>query len=565
MAIRTRVARGGVLPEAAGAFLLGMLLAVLTRRPQDLSTTVPLDAGDPVLQTWVLAWPAHALRNGLPLFDANAFAPLQNSFAFTDLMLGYLPLGLVGQGPEAAVVRYNVALLIATALAFAGTWLLVRQLGLGRAAALVAAVFFAVNPWRVSQLGHLQVLSTGGIPLALAMLARGHGLGLRAGRGPVRPGWALAGWATATWQVSIGFGIGIQLAYLLGILTAVAGVRALLTVRRGGGWPSRGLLAADGAGLVLFLGVSAVLALPYFAVVEDHPSSRRSVADLELFSPTASSLLTAPPESLLWGRVTEDRRQDVIAVNEKELLPGAVVVVLAVAGLWPGAWSRRRVVLLTGSVVVLTVFALGTNGPAGGRFSYLLLFDHAPGWQGIRTPGRLVTLAWLGLALLAAHGVTVLRRAAWPRPTPGERPAALALGLGLSALVLLEGLDTAALAPVPPAPSVRLADLPGPVMVLPSESGTDQHVMRWSTDGFPKIVNGISGFTPQLTEDLRSAASLLPAPEALQRLRGAGVRTLVVLPQSLPGTRYEGLDAGVLAALPGVTVEQRADALVVTI
>ncbi|MCW2613418.1 MAG: hypothetical protein JWN08_412, partial [Frankiales bacterium] len=390
LATRARALSAGPALEAAAVLVLGLLLAVLTRRPGDLRTTVPLDVGDPVLQSWVLAWPAHALTSGTPLFDANPFAPLGNSYAFTDLMLGYLPFGLVGDGPQAALVRYNVVLLLATALAFLGMWLLVRQLGLGRAAALVAAVAFAVNPWRVSQLGHLQVLSTAGFPLALAMLARGHGVHLRTGRGPVRPWWALAGWATATWQVSIGFGIGIQLSYLLAICTAVAAVRALLVVRREGRWPARGLLAANGAGLVLFLGVSGALAVPYFQVVEDHPQSRRSVADLELFSPTAASLVTAPPESWLWGRLTEDRRQDVVAVNEKELLPGVVVVVLAVAGLWPGVWSRRRVVVLGGSVAVLTAFALGTNGPLGGEL-YLQLYEHAPGWQGVRTPGRLVT------------------------------------------------------------------------------------------------------------------------------------------------------------------------------
>ena len=110
--------------------------------------------------------------------------------------------------------------------------MLVRQLGLGRTAGLVAATAWAFSPWRVSQLNHLQILSSGGIPLALAMLARGHGVHLRTGAGPVRPGWALAGWATATWQVSIGFGLGLQLGYLLAVCTAVAAVRALRAVRR---------------------------------------------------------------------------------------------------------------------------------------------------------------------------------------------------------------------------------------------------------------------------------------------------------------------------------------------
>lgn len=552
-------------PETAGALLLGLLVAVLTRRPEHLSTRVPLDAGDPVLVSWVLAWPAHALRTGQDLFDGNPFAPLRDSYAFTDLLLGYLPFGLVGSGPQAAVVRYNVVLLVATALAFTGAWVLVRQLGLGRAPALVAAVAFAVNPWRVSQLGHLQVLSTAGIPLALAMLARGHGLRLRAGRARVRPGWVLAGWATATWQVSLGFGVGIQLIYLLAVLTAVAVVRGLHAALTGAHRPARRLLAAHGAGLVLFLGTSAALAVPYFQVVHDHPNSRRTAADLEKFSPTVASLVTAPAESLVWGRLSEQRRRDVVAVNEKELFPGLAVVGLAVVGLGRGVWSRRRIVLLVGTVVVVTAFALGTNGPLGGEL-YLQLFEHAPGWQGVRTPGRLVTTGWLALVLLAAHGVSVLQRATGLGPTASRRPAALALGAGLAALVLLEGLDTAGLAVVPPAPpGVRLADLPAPVMVLPSDGRHDQRIMNWSTDGFPRVVNGVSGFTPTVTDELRAAAAALPAPAALQMLRDDGVRSLVLLPGQLAGTPYAAIDLGALAAAPGVTVERRGETVVVTL
>lgn len=540
---------------------LGLLLAVLARRPQDLATTVPGDARDPVLLSWVLAWPGHALRTGEDLWDGNVFAPLPNALAFTDAMLGYAPLGLVGSGPGAALVRYNVVLLLVSALAFAGTWVLVRQLGLGRTAALLAATAFAFSPWRVSQLNHLQVLSSGAIPLALAMLARGHGLRLRAGTGPVRPGWAFAGWAVATWHISIGFGLGMQLAYVLALCTAVAAVRALLAVRRGDGLPPRRLLVADGAGMVLLLAVSGLLALPYLEAVEDHPNARRSVAEVASYSPTAASLVTAPGDSWAWGDYTEGRREGVSAINEKALFPGLVVTALAAVGLLPGAWSWRRRVALAGTVVVVTAFAMGTHGPGGGRYAYLLLYDHLPGWQGVRTPSRLVTTAWLGLALLAANGVAVLRSAALR--SPRDHAATVAVALGLSSLVFLEGLDRARPTPVPPPPSVALRDLPQPLMVLPSEDQFDQQVMRWSTGGFPRVVNGISGFEPRLQAELRDAASRLPEVQALEQLRAAGVASLLLLPEQMKGSRYERIDLPGLEALPGVELQQHPDAVVV--
>ncbi len=559
---RQSVRRVGPAAEALLALLGGVLIAVLTRRPQDLAATVAgADARDPVLVSWILAWPAHALRSGRSVWDANIFAPTANSLAFSDSLLGYVPFGLIGDGPAAAIVRYNVVQLFALALAFAGVWVLVRQLGLGRTAALVAAVAFAVNPWRVSQLNHLQVLSSGGIPLALAMLARGHGVGRRTG-GPVRPGWAVAGWATAAWHMSIGPGLGLQLAYVLALCTAVAAARALLAAQRGRGWPASRLLLADGVGLVLFLAVGGALALPYLQAVEDQPQARRSVAELTFYSPTPAALITAPPDSWLWGEPSQDRRAGVVAVNEKELFPGLLVTVLAGAGLaLAGPWSRRRTVLLAGAVVVLVLCALGTAGPAGGRWSYLLVYEHLPGYQGVRTPSRLVTTAWLGLALLAAHGVAVLTRLL-PAPAVAAR---LALAVGLTAVVLLEGVDTAPASPVRPVPGLRLAELPGLVMVLPSEDSVDQDVMRWSTDGFPRVVNGVSGFTPTDQARLRLAASRLPAPEAVEELRASGVRTLVLLSGLVPRSRYQGADPASLARLPGVTVEQRGDVAVVRI
>ena len=87
--------------------------------------------------------------------------------------------------------------------------------------------------------------------------------------------------------------------------------------------------------------------------------------------------------------------------------------------------------------------------------------------------------------------------------------------------------------------------------------------MRWSTDGFPRVVNGVSGFVPEQLASLREAAARLPALDALDQLRQAGVASLLLLPAALPGTRYERIDLNALSGMPGVIVEQRGDAVVV--
>src|SRR5690606_32749392 len=115
--------------------------------------------------------------------------------------------------------------------------------------AAVAGLALGYAPWRLTQISHLHVISSGGILLSLAMLARGHGLSLRGGRRPPRVGWIAAGWLTAAWQMTIGFGIGLSFAYvLLGVCVLVA----VLWWRRGRPRLPRRVLAANLAGGLVF-------------------------------------------------------------------------------------------------------------------------------------------------------------------------------------------------------------------------------------------------------------------------------------------------------------------------
>ena len=173
-----------------------------------LGTDIPLDLGDPLPQSWQVAWDGHALATQpLDFFQSNQFWPLRDSLAFSDALIGYTPAGLIGSGPHAAVVRYDLLFLFAFALAFLGAYLLARELGAPPWAAAVAGAAFACAPWRLEQGGHLHVLSSGGIPLTLFLLLRGWRR--------ERAGLIVGGFAVASWQMALGFSLGLQLGYLL--------------------------------------------------------------------------------------------------------------------------------------------------------------------------------------------------------------------------------------------------------------------------------------------------------------------------------------------------------------
>ncbi|SCL38853.1 hypothetical protein GA0074692_5156 [Micromonospora pallida] len=528
-----------------GSLVLAVLLTWPTLRYP--LYTIPQDYYDPALQAWQVAWSGHILlTDPAQLWQANTFYPESWSFAFSDTLLGYAPAGMIGTGPEAALLRYNILFVLAHALATLGAYALARQLGAGRIGAAVAGVSFAYAPWLLSQAGHLHVISNGGIPLALAMLARGHGWSLRYGYRPRRrhAGWALAGWLVAAWQLSLGFGIGLPFAYVLGGIVLVATLTWYLRrywirpVKHPFGWR---LLVTDVVGGLVFAATGALLAIPYFIVAERHPNARRSIGDLDIYSPPASGFLTAPAESRIWGGLHEGARGALTQVPEMTLLPGFVLYALALGGLFFSVWRLRHRLLLLAGVLVSMVLSMGTQF-FDGTFSYVLLFEHLPGWDGIRTPGRLTIWTTLLLGLLAAGTLTAfamrVREIAAQRVPPWPGPWLRTATLLPLLLVIVEGLN-ATPHPVVPAQPAAMRSVTGPVLVLPSGMSLDQPAMLWSTSRFQDLVNGGSGFTPLKLTETREATQTFPDPTSVDYLRRLGVRTVVVPRGHVAGTPLE--------------------------
>ncbi|MEE6262277.1 hypothetical protein V1633_27715 [Plantactinospora sonchi] len=596
------------------AVLGGLLLAVVLTWPtlRDLTRTIPQDIGDPTLQAWQIAWGGHALlHDPLQLWHSNTFYPEPYTYAYSDTLLGYAPAGMIGEGPVAAVVRYNILYVLVHALAFVGAYALVRQLGAARIGAAVAGVAFAYAPWRLAQAGHLHVLSIGGIALALAMLARGHGWSLRYGYRPerARPGWAFTGWLVAAWQITLGFGIGLPFGYVLALICLVAAACFLWSWWRRGRRPvfGRKLLAADLAGGGAFLGITLFMVMPYLEVVARHPAGRRTLEQVEMFSPPWRGFLTAPTENWLWGERHAAARETLSFVGEMTLLPGVVLIGLAFAGLFYSAWRVRHRVLLALGVLVSVALASGTTFGGDGNPGYATLVLHVPGWDAIRTSGRLVLWTTLLLGILAAGALTALTRQPEPArdvpgpdgsPDPGRAPAGppepvlanraavpTAAGPGVVAaapaapvlrsaiypvapgeedgarrpargdrggvrllarlvalvplaLVVVEGVNMTPHAPVIPQP-VAMHGAEGPMLVLPANGTLEFSVMLWSTDGFPRIVNGLAAFTPESQARTHAMTTTFPDQASVGYLRDLGVRTVVVLPEYLPGTPWQ--------------------------
>jgi hypothetical protein len=340
------------------------------------------------------------------------------------------------------------------------------------------------------------------------------------------------GSAVATWQLTLGFTHGIPFAYLLGILGLVALVRWLRTGR-----PSlrRSVVVATVAGAALFAGTAALQVQPYLDVSREF-GARFSEIEVAALSPLPQSFVVAPRGSAVWGDLTEPLR-GTIRTDEQAIFIGACALLLALLGLSSGAFERRIRAAIVVGVVVSAALSLGTHVAVGALrylFPYRLLHEVAPGWDALRTPGRLVVFTTLGVALLAGAGADRLARTVRAR-LPGD--LASAMTAVLLAVVAIEGASTFDYPGVPPVPREQL-DAPAPQLHLPMVD-RDALYLMWSTEGYPDLVNGLSVFRVPAAERLRAATATFPDAATIELLRRVGVRSVIVHRTLAIGTPLE--------------------------
>lgn len=530
-------ARGGVALVAPGF----LALAVVKTWPLALhfGTRVPSDLGDPLLNAWILAWDVHALATDpLHLFDANMAYPLTNTLAFSEHLVGVLPLFapvyLVTGNPVAGA---NAVFVLSFALCALSAFGLCRYWTRSFWPAVVAGALVGFAPPRFAQISHLQLLSFFWAPLALMFLDRF----LRA------PRWrSLAAFGACYWlQVLSSLYLGFM---LTAAVVVYAGVHVALERRR---LAARRLAAPAVAFAGGSLAVLLPLELPYLAVHRawDAAWTARAMAG----DSAAPAAYLAPPP------LVNDLYQRLFAFaaahagHETRLFPGLVLVALAgvglaasVAGL-PRDELRRLRALFGAVMLAAVVLSLGPYLVLGGTrtpvpLPYLALYHVVPGWSGMRVPARFVFLAVLAAAPLAAIGMMKVVEVAG-RWSP--RAPAVAAMATLAVFLLELGAKPLPTAVAPTGPAVPpvyrwlAAARPGPIVELPFETASDQRYLYLSTVHWLPLVNGRSGFVPAPHDDLRQQLALLPAPDALARAAALGVRALVVHTDRLDADRRE--------------------------
>ena len=299
-------------------------------------------------------------------------------------------------------------------------------------------------------------------------------------------------------------------------------------------------------------------------MVELHPQADRSIAWTEMYSPPWRGLFIAPESSWLWGDRYAGARGQLSWGPEMTLSPGLALILLACLGVSFSVFRVRHRALLLLGLAVAVLLTLGATLPWHGDPGYLTLSEHLPGWIALRTPGRITLWSSLLLAILAAGAVSAFvagARAAAPWPGPG-RPALLARGKFVAVrsalliplvLVTAEGVNRTPHPEVPRYPAA-LGVAQEPTLVLPSGGSLEMTVMLWTANGFRRVPNGLITFVPAAQERIRAQSATFPDQASITALRAEGIRSVVVLPEWLSGTPWEGVPGRPVDGL-GITRE----------
>lgn len=483
------------------------------------------DIGDPLLNTWAMAWVAHQFPYApARIFDANIFHPERRTLAYSETLLAPAALGapLLWLG-AAPVAVYNLLFFFGFVASGAGIALLVHDLTGRRGAAVVAGAVFAFLPFRFDHYSHFQLLQTQWMPLALWGLHR-----------TIDRAWLRDG-------ALLGLAVGLQVmtsvynALFLGVFLAVVGLVLLV-------W--RGITLARLRAVAVAAIVAGVLATP---VGLAHMGASRIVGERARAEVVTGGALVTDYLASRPGTSFHDHWNGSFGGAERRLYPGAIAVVLALVALWP-PWSGVRVAYAVGLLVAFEL-SRGLNGPI-----YPWLYDHVFLFRSLRVPARMGLLVGLGVSVLAGLGVARLQSRL--RRGAGGVLAAVLLGavladtwvapLGLTLvpnavpetyadLMRHRGLPT-------DVPFVRRQGDPAPSVLLELPLSTEVPTyMFYATYHWQTLVNGYSGFFSERYLGMGQVLQQFPDPASLSVMRSLGVRYVTVHGEFMRAGDYDAL------------------------
>lgn len=472
---------------------------------------------DAKLIQWILGWDVHAfLAQPLALFDANIFAPLPNTLAYAEHLIGSALLAApVIWLTDNYFLATNLVALLSIPLSGFGAYLLARRLGASPQAAFLAGLIFAFAPPRFFRIAQLQLTTIQWIPFCLAWVHQYLDEG--------RPRHLRLALLMFTLQALSGGHGAVFLAVSVGALLLYRGVLGEPLA------PLRRLRDAGVIGIATLLPIVLVF-LPYLDA-RDNAGLQRN---LDGWGTSTASFFASPSHVHTW--IAQYFPETWRVGPDAYLFPGYLPLLLPLAGLIAWLWTRRADTtsrpLRHNSALFYTILAVGCFwlllGPPYGIWQWV--YDW-PVLNFIRVPTRFSLVLMLALGVLTALAFERLSRG-WSARL--RNVAATLCAVLLITEFAATPLQVADARTTIPAIDRWLATQPRPFVVaeLPMPGDADNisamndrnaGYMLHSMAHWEKTVHGFSGVLPDEHHMLYRAMSSFPNESAIARMRGLGV------------------------------------------
>jgi hypothetical protein len=311
-----------------------------------LTTDIPWDLGDSLLNSWILAWDADrllrfftgdlgALRN---FWNANIFYPEPLTLAYSEHLFAQavqiLPVyALTGN----IILSYNLLFLSTFVLSGLGMYLLVREITGSARAGFVAGLIYAFAPYRVPQFSHIQVISSQWMPFVFFGLRRYFER--RSIRSLIGAGASLV-----AQNLSNGYFMLFFAPFVVAYVLFEIATRNL--------WKNARVWMSLSATAMAVFALTMPFLLPYLEL-RRLGVGPRALNEVRSFSADVFSYWTSPAESHMWGNVIRSYPK-----TEGDLFPTIAALLLGAigfAGVVSTAWVHARTRPAAATPVLMTL------------------------------------------------------------------------------------------------------------------------------------------------------------------------------------------------------------------
>lgn len=558
-----------------GLLVFSILLAVWVLFPYSVNINrgVP-NVIDPLFYAWNLS---HNADNWFKGFDAllntNIFYPLSNTIAYSDTLWGQSlfinPIIWITHNP---ILAENIGVLLSFPLSAMAMFFLSFYLTKNLVASFISGIFFAFSFPRLSQIGHLPMISSQWLPLYILFLLKFLEDGKR------KNFILLCIWYVLSITSSIYFGVFL---IPITVVIIIADFIKLLYLHSLVKYINRAITVLPV--IIPFILILGVALLPYIRLKAENPEIKRSIDDVTHLRANLIDYMSVLPTSLNTYAFPTN-------TNEHVLFPTFTLLLLALIGIITSSKHTRYTMSIFAVISFVSFilslgneqrFTIGSYVTDPIKLPYYYLYAFSPVFQIIRVPARFGIFVILSLSVLAAWGVDSVMK---------KNKLKWITGLFVCTFIIEIWQTNTPFVTIPidqsipqiytwirkqPEPMI-LAELPVSLSFYYGNSMEDQLYASYETLREPdvyaletyrvyfssfhkkRIINGYSGFFPESYNRLVDILEGFPSELSINALQDIGVtHALVHINQYEETKRSDIVQA--LALSPSLTLSYSAD------